>query len=163
MKRRVISVILMVVLLLATVVAPMSAYADKKVKILQVNVDGARLRRGPSINYDVITSLKKGAKVFYMGKMENSFAYICTSTGKLGYMYKGYLQSYGSCYKSQIYYNKKNTSIAVYKKANAKSKRVTSVGKKQYVIVYQIKGSWAYIKTLNGKGGYVKAKYLKKA
>ena len=162
MKRRVISVILVIVMLAAMAVAPAGALAAKKVKILQVTTSGARLRQGPSSAYAVKTSLKKGSKVFYLGKVKNSFAHIRSSNGTEGYMYKGFLKSYGSCYKSQVYYNKKS-SLSVYKKATTHSSKSTKLKKHQHVIVYQVKGSWAYIKTLNGKGGYCKASALRKA
>ena len=160
MKRRVISLVLTVVLLAALFVAPVGASAATKIKILKVTEDGARLRRGPSSSYDVIKSLSKGAKVFYAGKTKKSFAYICTSTGTKGYVFQGFLKNYGSCYKSQVYYAKKRAKV--YKKAGSSS-RVTTLSKKQHVIVYQVKGKWAYVKTMGGKGGYVKASVLKKA
>lgn len=163
MKRRLFPVMLIVVLLLSMAIAPVSASAAaKKVKILTVTVDGARVRRGPSSAYQVLTSVKKGGKVFYLGKIKNSFAYVRTSTGTIGYMYKGYLRSYGSCYVSQVYYNKKG-SLPVYKKASTGSGRVTTLGRRQHVIVYQVKGNWAYIKTMGGKGGYCKWSALRKA
>jgi len=162
MKRRIISLILTVVLLTAMAVVPVSASAAKKVQILRVTVDGARVRRGPSSAYDVLTSVKKGGKVFYMGKMKKSFAYVCTSTGTVGYMYKGFLQTYGTCYASQVYYSRQS-GLSVYKKTSVNSKRVTRLKKHEHVIVYQVNGKWAYIKTLNGKGGYVKKSKLAKA
>ena len=51
----------------------------------------------------------------------------------------------------------------VYKKASTGSGRKTTLSKGQHVVVYQVKGSWAYIKTLSGTGGYVKKSNLKKA
>ena len=162
MKRRILSVILVLVLLMATAVAPTGALAAKKIKILQVTVDGARVRSGPSSSYNVKTSVKKGGKVFYLGSMKKSFAHIRTSGGTEGYMYKGFLKNYGSCYKSQVFYSKKS-SLGVYKKPSTSSSKVTRLKKKQHVIVYQVKGSWAYIKTLSGKGGYCKAGSLGKA
>jgi len=162
MKRRILSFVLTVVLLVSMAIVPMSASAASKIKILKVTADGARVRKGPSSAYDVVTSVKKGGKVFYLGTIKNSFAHVRTSTGSVGYMYKGFLKSYGSCYKYQVYYSKKSR-VAVYKKASTHSKRVTRLGKHQHVIVYQVKGSWAYIKTLGGKGGFVKKSALSKA
>ena len=161
MKRRVISVILTVVLLAAMAIAPAGAMAAKKIQILQVTVKGARLRQGPSSNYSVKKSLNKGAKVFYLGKGKDSFYKVRTDHGVVGYMYKGFLKSYGACYQSQVYYASKK--VKVYKKASTHSGRKTTLSKGQHVIVYQVKGSWAYIKTLGGKGGYVKKSALKKA
>lgn len=161
MKRRILSLVLTVVLLMA-VFTPVGASAASKIKILKVTVSGARIRKGPSSAYDVATSVKKGSKVFYLNKMKNSFAYVSSSTGTKGWMYKGYLSSYGSCYKSQIYYSKKSRT-PVYKKANTHSKKVTKLSRHQYVILYEVKGGWAYIKTLGGTGGFVKTSSLKKA
>jgi uncharacterized protein YgiM (DUF1202 family) len=162
MNRRFISLALVVALLVAMAIVPAGASAATKVKILKVTVDGARVRSGPSSNYDVKTSLKKGSKVIYLGKTKNSFAHIRTSGGTEGYIYKGFLKNYGSCYKSQIYYSKKS-GLAVYKKASTSSSKVTKLKKHQHVILYQVKGNWAYIKTLGGKGGYCKASSLSKA
>lgn len=162
MKRRTISLVLLIALLLATAIVPVGASAATKVKILKVTVDGARVRQGPSSAYAVKTSVKKGGKVFYLGKMKNSFAYIRTSGGTQGYMYKGFLKSYGTCYKSQVYYSKKS-GLKVYKKPSTHSSKVTKLSKHQHVIVYQVKGKWAYIKTVSGKGGYCKASALGKA
>lgn len=162
MKRRYISLLLVVVLLLATAIVPAGASAAKKIQILKVTVDGARVRQGPSSAYGVKTSVKKGGKVFYLGKMKNSFAYIRTSGGTQGYMYKGFLKSYGTCYKSQVYYSKKS-GLKVYKKPSTRSSKVTKLSKHQHVIVYQVKGKWAYVKTVSGKGGYCQASALGKA
>lgn len=164
MKRRIIALLLTVLLLVGSFAVPVSASAasKSKVKILKVNVEGARIRTGPSSAYDIKTSVSKGTKVFYLNKMKNSFAYICTEKGVTGYMYRGFLDSYGVAYKYQVYYCT-DRSIGVYQKTNTDSKKVTKLSKGQRVIVYQVKGNWAYIKTLSGTGGYVKKKYLKKA
>ncbi|MDO4867724.1 MAG: SH3 domain-containing protein [Clostridia bacterium] len=165
MKRRILTALLCVILVAATLIAPVSASAAssrKKIEILQVTVDGARVRSGPSSAYEVLTSVKKGSKVFYLDKQKNSFCRVRTAYGTVGYMYRGFLKSYGAAYKDQIYYCK-SRNIKVYKKASTGSKRVTTLSKGQHVIVYQTKGSWAYIKTLGGKGGYVKKSALKKA
>ena len=161
MKRRYLSILLTVVLLASMAIMPVSASAAKKVTILTVTADGARVRKGPSSSYDVLTSVKKGGKLFYLGKTKNSFAYVRTSTGTVGYMYKGFLKTYGSCYKSQVYYCTKKANM--YKKASSSSSRVAKLSKNQHVIVYQVSGNWAYIKTLGGKGGFVKKSVLKKA
>ena len=104
MKRRVL-LMLLSVLLIASMVMPASAYAASKktVQILQVTVDGARGRKGPGSSYDVITSVRNGGKVFYLGKEKSSFYYVRTDHGVQGYMYKGFLKSYGAAYKDQIY------------------------------------------------------------
>ena len=149
-------------LMLTVAILPVMAYAAPDVvEIMKVTEDGARVRQGPSSSYEVITSCKEGDCVFYLGKTKEAFCYVRTSKGKIGYMYKGFLKSYGAANKSQIYYAKK--SVKVYKKASTGSRKVMKLSKNQHVIVYSTKGSWAYIKTLSGKGGYVKTSSLKKA
>ena len=149
-------------LMLAVAILPAMAYAASDVvQIMKVNEDGARVRKGPSSSYDVITSCKEGERVFYLGKTKEAFMYVRTSKGKVGYMYKGFLKTYGSCYKSQVYYCTKKANM--YKKASSSSSRVAKLSKNQHVIVYQVSGNWAYIKTLGGKGGFVKKSVLKKA
>lgn len=162
MKRRILTLVLAAVLLASMFVMPVSASAASKVKILQVTVDGARIRKGPSSDYDVVKSLKKGSKVFYLKKTKNSFSYICSANGVKGYMYKGFLKDYGVTYSNQIYRCKKSTAY-VYKKKSSSSSHVTRLTKNQHVIVYQVSGNWAYVKTLGGKGGYVKKSVLTKA
>ena len=149
-------------LMFAVAILPAMAYAASDVvQIMKVNEDGARVRKGPSSSYDVITSCKEGERVFYLGKTKEAFMYVRTSKGKVGYMYKGFLKTYGSCYKSQVYYCTKKANM--YKKASSSSSRVAKLSKNQHVIVYQVSGNWAYIKTLGGKGGFVKKSVLKKA
>lgn len=163
MKRRFLMIVLCVLLIASTVLAPASALAASKktVQILQVVVDGARVRKGPGSSYDVITSISNGAKVFYLGKEKNSFCYIRTDHGTKGYIYRGFLKSYGAAYASQIYYAKQKTKV--HKKASGSSGKKTTLSKGQHVIVYSVSGNWAYIKTLGGTGGYVKKSALKKA
>ena len=163
MKRKVLMMIFSVLLIASMLLAPMDALAAsrKTVQILKVTVEGARVRKGPSSSYEVITSLDRGSKVIYAGKEKESFCYIYTDRGVKGYVYRGFLKSYGAAYKDQVYYAK--IKAKVYKKASTHSKRKTTLSKKQRVIVYQVKGKWAYIKTLGGTGGYVKKSALKKA
>ena len=67
----------MCLLLVATMLfAPMSASAassNKVVQILKVTADGARVRKGPSSDYDVITSIREGDTVFYLNKNKAAF------------------------------------------------------------------------------------------
>ena len=163
MKRRTIALLLTILLLLGTVVAPVgaSAASKSKVRILKVTVDGARIRKGPSSAYDVVTSVRKGGRVVYLNSMKNSFARVSTEYGTVGYMYKGFLKSYGLAYRSQMYYSSSG-KVGVYKRTSTNSTRLTKLSKHQIVVVYQVKGNWAYIKTLGGTGGYVQKKYLKK-
>jgi len=161
MKHKVMMMAMAVLLIASMLIAPMSASAasNSTVQILKVTVDGARLRAAPS--GDILTSLKKDSKVFYLNKNKASFCYVCTSKGVRGYIFRDYLASYGAAYADQIYYA--NTKAKVYKKASTSSSRVGTLSKYQHVIVYEVRGNWAYIKTMGGKGGFVKASALSKA
>ena len=164
MKRRIVSMLLCVFLIASMLIVPTDALAASKkvVQILKVTVDGARVRKGPSSAYDVITSVKRGGRVFYLGKTKDSFCYVRTSTGETGFMYRGFLKAYGAVGVDQVYYCKAK-SAKVYKR-NGKSLR--SIGKlyrNQHVIVYEVRGKWAYIKSLSGKSGYIRKSALAKA
>lgn len=150
---------LCMMLLASFVIAPVSASA-KVVKIMKVNVKGARLRSGPGASSIKKPSLKKGEKVFYSGKQVHAFCYVRTASGRTGYVYKPYLSSYGAVNSKQVYYAKKATTM--YKKARKSSRRVGRLSKKQHVLVYETRGNWAYIKTLSGKGGFVKFSNLRR-
>lgn len=164
MKRRMISLLLCVMLVASMLIVPTTAYAasGKVVKLLKVTADGARVRKGPGSSYDVITSVKKGGRVFYLGKTVNSFCYVRTSNGDVGYMYRGFLKSYGAVSRNQVYYCKvKKTTV--YKRNGKSLKKIGTLYRNQHVIVYEVRGNWAYIKSLSGRSGYVKKSALKKA
>ena len=156
----------MCLLLVATMLfAHMSASAassKKVVQILKVTADGARVREGPSSDYDVITSVREGDTVFYLNKNKAAFCYVRTSKGQIGYMYKGFLKAYGAARLDQIYYCT-DSNVRVYRRASTGASRVTTLSKYQHVLVYQTRGNWAYIKTMTGKGGFVKLSSLKSA
>ncbi len=159
MKRKYLRRIVSIVLILTLMILPSTtASAASKMKILKTNVSGARLREGPSSSYDVVTTLKLGEKVFYSGKVKNYFAYVCTSTGKTGYVYQGYLSSYGTVKVSQIYYT--NASTKIYKKASTSSSKVTTLSKHVFVIVQATQSGWGYVQTLTGKSGFVQMSKL---
>ncbi|MBR6766363.1 MAG: SH3 domain-containing protein [Clostridia bacterium] len=162
MKRRVMCLILCLLILvgMAMPVGASAAMKDRVVKIMKVNVQGARLREGPSSKYDVITSLGKGSCVFYLEKEKAAFSYVRSSQGKIGYVYEGFLSEYGACKLSQVY-----TAIAASKlcdRPSEVSNRVTTIHKNEHVILYKTRGNWAYVKTLQGKGGFVKLNRFKK-
>ena len=136
------------------------ASAASVVKVMKVNVSGARLRSKAGES-TIITSLKKGTKVLYTGKKVNAFYYVRTSNGKTGYVYDKFLSSYGAAYSNQVYYTTKKVNM--FRKASAKSSKVKKLSKHTLVLVYEVRGNWAYVKTLSGKGGFVKASCLTKA
>ena len=150
-KRNFLKVTLCLVLALLIGAAPMSALAagkkDTVVSILKCTVDGGRLREGPGSSYDVITSLRKGDKVLYIG-------------GQNGYIYKGFLSYYGAARRSQIFYAT-DDGVTLYKKPKSGASKSTTLAKGEHIIVYKVVGSWGYAKTLRGKAGFVTAKNLK--
>lgn len=164
MKRRIISLVLCLLMIVGMVAMPVSASAamkDRVVKIMKVNVQGARLRKGPTSKYDVITSLPKGDCVFYLEKTQSAFSYVRTSKGKIGYVYERFLNTYGACKLSQVYYTTGITKLC--DRPNDVSNRVVTLDKKEHVIVYKTRGGWAYVRNLQGKGGYVQLNRLRKA
>ena len=158
MKKRFLAVVLCVMLLASFLAVPASAASV--VKVMKVNVDGARLRKSAGAS-EIITSLKKGAKVLYTGKKVNAFLQVRTTNGKVGYVYKPFLSSYGAASSKQVYYTTKK--INMFKKPSAKSRKVKKLSSHTLVLVYEVRGNWAYVKTLSGKGGFVKASCLTKA
>lgn len=162
MKRNVIRLIVCVLMILATVIAPVStAYAASTVKLMKVNVDDARLRAGPSSAYEVITTINLGEKVFYAGKSQNAFCYVCTEDGQKGYVFRDYLSNYGVVRVDQVYYATGNARM--YSRANTGSSRVETLTKNEMIIVFKTAGKWAYARTLDGKAGYVQLSYLNHA
>ena len=160
MKHKYLRMIVCMTLVITMLVGscPVASARSSTIKLLKVTADGARLREGGSSDYDVITTLKKGTKVFYYGKNSNYFCYVCTSDGKTGYVYKGYLSSYGTVRTDQIYYTTKKATI--YKKASTSSSKVTTIAKNRFVIILKKVGNWGYVQTLDGKSGFVLLSYF---
>ena len=157
LKRRLMAALLCLMLLVSVFAVPASA--TSVVRVMKVNVHGARLRTGPG-DYDVITSLKKGTKVLYTGHQVNAFYQVRTSGGKVGYIYKKFLSKYGAATSKQVYYT--NKAVTMRKRNSSKSSGVKRLKKNTLVLVYEVRGKWAYVKTLSGKGGYVKVSALSK-
>lgn len=163
MKRRMMSLALCLLMIVGMFVMPVSASAaikDRVVKIVKVNVQGARLREGPSSKYDVITSIGKGECVFYLEKKNAAFRYVRTAMGDMGYVYEGFLETYGACKLSQVYAATESTKLC--NRPSDKSNRVATVEKKEHVVVYKTRGNWAYVRTLKGKSGYMHLNKLKR-
>ena len=166
--RKFLRVVLCALLMFTMTASPLmatpatSAKAASTMKIVKVNVQGARLREGPSSDYAVIGSLKKNQKIFYSGKNKNAFSYVCTADGKIGFVFRDYLSAYGSVRKNQVYYTT-GRNVRMYKKASTSSGRAATLKQQQFVLVYQKAGNWAYAKTLDGTGGYIQLNKLKSA
>lgn len=159
MKRKILTLLICMLLIASTVLAPVSALAATS-KILIVNVDGARLRSGSRLQ-KIVTSLKKGTRVVYSGKHKGSMYLVRASNGKKGYIYRRYLSAYGAASTKNIYAVTTKTNL--YRRASSRSKRVTRLAKGTTVIVYSSKGNWRYVRTLDGKAGYVRKNCLKRA
>ena len=161
MKGRIFRMALCALLVVSMVIAPVCASSATKnvLALLKTNVDGGRLREGPSSEYEVIRSLKKGEKVFYAGHVTSSFCLVRTSTGEIGYIYRGFLSDYGNVRADQVYYATAD-SVRVYKEPSTGSGRAGYLTNSEHVLVLRTSGTWAYIRTLNGYGGYVQMDYL---
>ena len=151
--------IFLIALLTMTAVLPTGALAasSKKKVVYIVNVDnnGVRVRstpRGGSTD-NVMTSLKKGTKLFYLGS-SGAWYKVCSEYGPTsGYIYKGYASYYGAVALDSIY--KCDGRVTLYSRANSSSRRIGTLKDDQYVIVYAVSGKWAYVHTISGMKGYV--------
>lgn len=162
MKRKIMRSVLCVLLVVAMLMAPMSALASSKVAlILKVKNDWVRLREGTDSGGEVITRLRKGTKLLYWGENKDEMFKVLTASGKVGYVYKGYVSTYGALKKSSIYVTEE--AIKLYKRSGSKLKSNGKLSKGKYVVVYKTSGKWAYIKTMSGKSAYCLKDSLKKA
>ncbi len=159
MKRNVWRSLLCLVLVLVLVTAPLCAFASAKTaKILKVNVDKARLRDGPS--GEIIAKLDEGTKLLYLNKTSKSYCKVSTANGTVGYIYKDYLSSYGVVRQNQVYKTSKATTL--YRRSGNSLRKSSSLKKGQYLLVYKTNKSWAYVKSITGRSGYVKLNAIKK-
>lgn len=162
MKRFLVA--LMCVFLIVSIAAPATGLAAKKNKnrviyILNVDNDGARVRKEPSSAEDnVEVSLKKGTKVFYLGKSDAWFK-IRSEFGNIGYTYKGFLSYYGAVKLKDIY--AADGTVKMYARPVSGARRSGVLSDNQHVIVYATSGKWAYVHTLSGQKGYVLKANLK--
>lgn len=162
MKRKVLKSVLCSLLAIAMLMAPMSALASTKTAlILKVNADWVRMRDGSDVGDDVITRLRKGTKVLYWGVHDDEMYKVLTSSGKTGYIYKGYLSTYGAMKLNQVYITTGSTKL--YKRSGSSLKGNGTLAKGKYVVVYKTSGGWAYIKTMSGKSAYCQTATLKRA
>lgn len=157
MKRKLLKPIVCMLLTIMTVVMPLSASAASYVHIVKVNVSDARLRSEAGSS-GVVKTLSRGTKLLYLGEKKGKFCKVVTAKGVSGYVYEDFLSDYGTVKKSMLYYTEKSTPI--YKKSGSTLKRNGSLAKNTLVLVYKTNGSWAYIKSMNGKSGYCKLSYL---
>ena len=159
MKRNFLKIMVCLVLVAATLAAPMSASAASMAHILKINVSDARLRVAPG-DTEVITKLRRSTKVLYWGVEDDNYCKVATLDGEIGYVYEDYLSHYGTVKQSMVYTN--DSKITLYKKSGDSLKKSSSLSADQLILVYKTSGDWAQIKTLTGKSGYCKLSSLNK-
>ena len=159
--KRFVASMLMLVMMLTMLPLPEEMSAALAVGSYgRVTDDGVRVRSTPEGgNADnVMTSLKKGTKLFYLGT-DGAWYKVCSEYGLTsGYIYKGYASYYGAVSLNSIY--KCDGNVRMYARPNTSSKRVTTLRDDQFVIVYAVSGKWAYVHTISGKKGYVPVSQL---
>jgi len=159
MKRKVLKAIVCTLLIVAMLAASMPAFAASSVaRIMKVNANNVRLRESDG---SVITNLKKGTKLLYWGVKDDAMYKVVTNNGKMGYVYGQYLSTYGAMKLDKVYIT--TDKITLYKRSGTTLKANGSLAEGKYVMVYKAASGWAYIKTMTGKGAYVKTEDLKRA
>jgi len=137
----------------------MPAFAASSVaRIMKVNANNVRLRESDG---SVITNLKKGTQLLYWGVKDDAMYKVVTNNGKMGYVYGQYLSTYGAMKLDKVYIT--TDKITLYKRSGTTLKANGSLAEGKYVMVYKAASGWAYIKTMTGKGAYVKTEDLKRA
>ncbi len=161
MKR---TLVFMLALMLAlSAILPSVGFAASKNKktIYIVNIDnnGVRVRSEPRGGDNIMTTLKKGTKLFYLGQ-EGAYYKVCSEFSYTsGYVYKGYVSYYGAVSYDSIY--RSNGRTYVYSRPTSSSRRSATLKNGQFVIVRAVSGKWAYIYTISGTKGYVRTSSLK--
>ena len=158
MKRNVIKSVLCFMMILAMLMAPMTASAASVARIMKINTDWVRLRDASGAQ---VARLRKGTKVLYWGSKNDEMYKVMTSNGKTGYIYKDYLTTYGAMRLSSVYVTTATTQM--YNRSGSSLKKDGKLASGKYVMVYKTSGNWAYIKTMSGKGAFVQRDTLKKA
>ena len=140
----------------------MSALAATKGDVLSVSQDYARLRAAPKSGSDVLARLRKGSKVIFLSE-DGGWVKLELSNGKRGYMYKSMLASYSAPKVGKIYRSRlRSGKLAVYAKANAKSKKKGMLKSSTSVVLLERRGLWGLVRVIkNGQVGFVNIKHLK--
>ena len=157
MKRNYFVRIVCLTLILMLGIMPIcSAYAAAKAYILRVNGNYVHVRDRDG---DIMGSLRKGTRVLYWGERVGDMCKVVNSSGQTGYIYKAYLSSYGVVNKSQV--GIVTSKAPLYKKSGSSLKKSGTVKAGTTLLVYQVSGSWAYVRNFNGTGAYINTSYLK--
>jgi len=158
MKRNVLKTVLCFMMILAMLMAPMTASAASVARIMKTNTDWVRLRSASGAQ---LTSLRKGTKVLYWGVKDDEMYKVMLSNGKTGYIYKNYLSTYGAMRLDSVYIT--TAATPMYNRSGSTLKKTGTLASGKYVMIYKTSGNWAYIKTMTGKGAFVQKGTLKKA
>jgi len=160
MTKRMVKSMVCALLAIVLFAMPMCASAAKDpiIRILNVNVDGARVRSSDDFN-EIITSLKRGTKVLYMNDTREAYCKVCTQDGTVGYVYKGFLDSYGAARASTLCYTNTD-SVRVYNRPSTSGKRLAKLDEGTCLVLYRTNGDWAAVLSLSGARGFVKLSSL---
>lgn len=161
MKHRAWKLMLCLALVMSFAIGLTGALAARvpTVMILKVTADGARVRTGSENGNEIITSLRKNTKVFYMGANDGAFCLIRTVDGIFGYVYRGFLEGYGVARLDQIYYAAEE-GVRMYRQASTNSSHVAKLVENECVLVFVVRGGWAFVKRLNGASGFMRTSDL---
>lgn len=160
MKKRIFKVLISLMLMLSMVIIPIAAQASETLYILVVTEDWTRMRDAPVRDANIITKLRAGTKVLYLGDGGNMQAKVVTSNGTYGYVYRGYLKVYGAVPKNRIGYNTADADL--YLRDGEHLNRVATLPAGQFVYLLQLNGNWAYVRLVNGKNCYMRLDTLAK-
>ena len=161
MKRNMFKSVICSLLIVVMLAGSMPAYAASVARIMKVSGDYVRMRESADEGSAVITRLRKGTKVLYWGVKEDAMYKVMTSSGKVGYVYGSYLTTYGAMQLSSVYVTTAQTQM--YKRSGSSLVKNGTLASGKYVMVYKTANGWAYIKTMSGKGAYVRTATLEKA
>lgn len=160
--KRVICMVLACMLMTAAVMPAMaSSYTTlaKKGDKYYVTASALNVRTGPSTDYSIKTSIKKGTSVRFQ-YAKNGWWYVKYSSGKYGFVDKKYLT------RSNV--KKTGTYKITAKSINVRSGPSTSAHVYGYLFkgnkvkVLQMKGDWSRI-NYKGHEAWIASKYLKKS
>lgn len=150
-----------VALVCTLLVGTMSAAQAASVSVLAVKNDYARLRSGVNGDGDVIATLRTGTLLYYLGR-NDSMAYVCTESGVRGYVYAGYLTTYGSVRRANVYYVR-SSSLPVYSSPSTSASRKGTLSGGAIVLLYDAHINWGLVRSLSGSQGYVLLDGLQRA
>ena len=116
MKRSVLKSVICSLLIVVMLAASAPSYAASVARLMKVNGDYVRLRESAKEGSSVIQRLRKGTKLLYWGVKEDAMYKVMTSSGAVGYVYGGYMATYGAMNLDSVYVTTAPT--AMYTRAN---------------------------------------------